>query len=144
MTMDANFWANVHGGTTHFPIAMIFVACLCDTAALCFWHKPAAVSLRTAGKYSAIIAALGSVPAVVSGLVMTRGDMLGQDSTLRLHHLFVWPAFTLMIAVAVWRSLTREQVSRRGYAGYVGVICVLTGLIAATGYWGGELLKAFP
>ncbi len=141
--MDPAFWAKVHGATTHFPIAMIFGACLCDTAALCFWHQPAAGALRTTGKYAAIAAALGSVPAVISGLVMTHGDMLGHDA-LRWHHLFVWPAFALMIAAAVWRSLVREQVSRRGYAGYVGTIYVLTTLIAATGYWGGEMLQTFP
>src|SRR5262245_27866083 len=104
--MDANFWAKVHGATKHFPFAMIFGACLCDSAALCFWHKPAAVSLRTAGKYSAIAAALGSLPAIVSGLVMTHGYMLGDDAALRWHHIFAWPAFTLMIAAAAWRSLT--------------------------------------
>ncbi|HTB81047.1 MAG TPA: DUF2231 domain-containing protein [Opitutaceae bacterium] len=141
--MDPAFWAKVHGATTHFPIAMIFGACLCDTAALCFWHQPAAGALRTTGKYAAIAAALGSVPAVISGLVMTHGDMLGHDA-LRWHHLFVWPAFALMIAAAVWRSLVREQVSRRGYAGYLGAIYVLTILIAATGYWGGEMLQTFP
>ncbi|MGA3007232.1 MAG: DUF2231 domain-containing protein [Opitutaceae bacterium] len=142
--MNSNFWVDVHGATTHFPIALIFVACLSDTAALCLWHKPAAVTLRTAGRYAALVAALGGLPAVVSGLVMTRGEMLGHDRALRWHHLFAWPAFMLMIAVAVWRSLTREQISRHGYAGYVGVLCLLAGLIAATGYWGGELLKAFP
>jgi uncharacterized membrane protein len=141
--MDPNFWVDMHGATTHFPIAMIFTACLCDAAALCVWQKPAAGSLRTAGKYAAIIAAFGSLPAVVSGLAMTHGDMLGHDA-LRWHHIFVWPAFALMIGAAVWRSLVREQISRRGYAGYVGVVCALAGLIAATGYWGGELLKAFP
>jgi len=141
--MDPALWVKVHGATTHFPIAMTFVACLCDTAALCFWQKPAAGGLRTAGRYAALIAALGSIPAVISGLVMTRGDMLGHGE-LRWHHLFVWPAFGLLVAVAVWRGLVREQISRRGYAGYVGVVCVLTALIAATGYWGGELLQAFP
>ena len=144
MDMDPALWAKMHGATTHFPIAMIFGACLCDTIALCFWHKPVAGALRTTGKYAAIIAALGSIPAVISGLVMTHGDMLGHDAPLRWHHIFVWPAFALMVAVAVWRGLTSEQVSRRGYAGYVGVICLLTALIAITGYWGGELLQTFP
>ena len=141
--MDPAFWAKMHGATTHFPIAMIFGACLCDTAALCCWQKPVSGPLRTAGRYAAVIAALGSIPAVASGLAMTRGDMLGHGD-LRWHHLFVWPAFALLVAAAVWRSLVREQLSRRGYAGYVGVICVVAGLIAATGYWGGELLQAFP
>ena len=45
---------------------------------------------------------LGSVPAVVSGLLMTKGSLLGHGA-LRMHHLFVWPAFALLVGLAVWR-----------------------------------------
>jgi hypothetical protein len=45
-----------------------------------------------------VLAALGTVPAVLSGLIMTRGVVMGHG-LLRLHHLFVWPAFALIVAL---------------------------------------------
>lgn len=141
--MEPGRWAEVHGATTHFPIALIFAAALADTAAVIWWTRPAGGKLRAAGAYAIFAAALGSVPAVVSGLVLTRGEMLGTGA-LRWHHLFAWPAFTLLIAVAVWRALRGAALTRRSCTGYLVAVYALAALIAATGRWGGELLHAFP
>lgn len=141
--MEPGLWVEVHGATTHFPIALIFAAALADTAALLWWMHPVAGQLRAAGAYAICAAAFGSVPAVVSGLVLTRGEMLGPGA-LGWHHLFAWPAFTLLIAVAVWRALRGAALTRGGCAGYLGAVYALAALIAATGRWGGALLHAFP
>jgi hypothetical protein len=60
----------------------------------------------------------GTVPAVVSGLAMTKGVMLGHDA-LRYHHLFAWPAFALIIGIAAWRSLGGGSANERPPLGYV-------------------------
>jgi uncharacterized membrane protein len=141
--MSPDFWVDVHGGTTHFPIAMIMAALAFDAAAVCLWHRPAGDRFRAAGFYAVAIAAAGTVPAVVSGLMLTRGVVMG-SAELRWHHLFVWPAFGLIIASAVWRGLIREQLTRRACARYLGVVGTAAALMSAAGYWGGEMLKAFP
>jgi len=85
-----------------------------------------------------LLGALGTVPAVVSGLVMSRGVALGHD-TLRLHHLFVWPAFALIVGLAVWRVGANPRFENPAPAGYLAAVGLATLLVLAAGYWGGEL-----
>lgn len=89
------------------------------------------------------LGALGSVAAVVSGLFLTKGSIWGSGD-LGWHHRFVWPAFGLIIAAATWRLLAGENLSRKSYAGYVGVLVLAVGLISASGYFGGEMLQHLP
>ncbi len=101
--MDPMLWAKVHGATTHFPFALVLCSAGCDLAGFVFAGRPAERDLHAAGYWTLLAGALGSVPAIFSGLVMTRGSVLGHGA-LRWHHLFVWPAFALLIALAVWRA----------------------------------------
>ena len=141
--MDPGAWARLHGALIHFPVALPVFAAGCDTAALGCWSRPTAARLQSAGGYALYLAALGSVPAVVSGLVLTRGDMLGHDA-LRRHHLLVWPAWTLLIALAVWRALRREEPTRAGHAVGVAFGWLLVALMGGAGHWGGLLAQSFP
>lgn len=141
--MNSDLWAKVHGATTHFPIALIFVAAACDTAALWLWHRPAAALLRAAGLGAVGLAALACVPVVISGLMLTHGNAWGQGP-LRRHHGFVWPAFALVVGAAAWRALTRREATRSSHATYMLVAYALAALFAGAGYWGGELLQSFP
>jgi hypothetical protein len=95
--------------------------------------------LRAAGFYLIVLAALSSFGAVFSGLVISQWKIAGTGLTEK-HHLFVWPAFALMIALAVWRILTGNGVSRRGFAIYLAAMAVTSALISMAGYWGGEML----
>lgn len=133
----------MHGATTHFPIALTLAALLCDAAAVALWHRPAGRGLRSAGLYAAALAAAGTVPAVASGLFLTRGELLGAGA-LRWHHLFVWPAFALIVTAGLWRGLSHRRLSRRGQAAGVAAWAAAASLVAAAGYWGGQLLQAFP
>jgi len=138
--MLSDFWAKLHGASTHFPIAMVFGACAFDLLSVVAWGKPWARDANVAGTYTLTLGALGGILAVVSGLDLTKGEMWG-GGALRWHHLFVWPAFTLMMAIAGWRLVVRDKLTRRSYVIYVTVELVLTGLTAAAGYWGGEMLQ---
>jgi uncharacterized membrane protein len=96
-------------------------------------------NLQAAGYYSVILGTLGTFPAVLSGLFMTKGETMGQGALL-FHHLFVWPSFALLVGLGVWRVLVGDKFSRQGFGFYLGVLFLTAGLMAGAGYWGGELI----
>ena len=139
--MDPTIWAKVHGATVHFPLAFALGSSVLDSAAFVLGTRPLTRDLHAAGYWMMIVGALGSIPAVMSGLLMTKGVLLGHGS-LRMHHLFAWPAFGLLIGLAVWRVSTGQRATRPMFAGYLVLACVTGGLIGAAGYWGGEMMIA--
>jgi hypothetical protein len=141
MHFDQGFWLRLHGGATHFPIVLLFVSVLLDGLALCWPDKRARPGFHSAAAVLASIAVVASFGAVISGLVIGRWRTMGTGSLLR-HHLFVWPAFALSIALVVWRLLRGERASVRGFAIYIGGMTVASALMFAAGYWGGEMALA--
>ena len=139
--MDSAIWAKAHGAATHFPFALTLVSAAFDAVAFALADRPAARELRAAGYWTIVLAALGSVPAVFSGLLMTKGGVLGHGA-LRMHHLFVWPAFALIVALATWRVMVGCRVTRGMLAGYLGGVGLASVLMLAAGYWGGEMMIA--
>jgi uncharacterized membrane protein len=139
--MDPTVWAKVHGATVHFPLALALGSGACDVAAFALGARLRASDLHAAGYWMVVGGALGSLPAVVSGLFMTWGSLLGHGA-LRSHHLFVWPAFALLVGLAVWRVGTGPGASRRTMGAYLIVVSLTAGLLSAAGYWGGELMIA--
>lgn len=139
--MEATLWSKVHGAAVHFPLALALGSGACDAAALLLRDRPVARDLRVTAGWSLVIAAAGSVPAVVSGLVLTRGGLLGHGA-LRMHHLFVWPAFALLMLLGTWRLLTGPASEHRSPLVYLAAVAGLGGLMAAAGYWGGEMILA--
>lgn len=140
MFIDPTLWPKLHGASTHFPVALAMAATLFDGFGLMLptssRHK---ANLQAAGYYSIILGALGTFPAVLSGLFMTKGETLGHDALL-FHHLFVWPAFAGLVGLGVWRALMAEKFSRRAYGFYFLALLLIAGLMSGAGYWGGELI----
>jgi uncharacterized membrane protein len=141
--MSSAFWAEVHGATTHFPVVLALTALAGDAAAVGLWHRPAGPALRVTSPWIHAVAALSTVPAVVSGLVLTRGDLWGEGA-LRWHHRLVWPAVALVTGAVVWRLLVRDTLSRRGHAAFLSVSAGVALLVVGGARFGGELLQAFP
>jgi hypothetical protein len=56
------------------------------------------------------------------------------------HHLFVWPAFALIIGLATWRMLVGYYPSPRAFQFYIGTILISCAVIGTAGFFGGELL----
>ncbi len=139
--MNPAFWAKAHGAAVHFPLALLLSAGAIDAAAFALGARPVTRDLHAAGHWMTVAGALGSVPAVVSGLLMTKGHLLGHGA-LRMHHLFVWPAFALLVALATWRAWTGPHATRRMFVGYLLMVGVAAALMTAAGYWGGELMVA--
>ena len=137
--MGRELWAKVHGAAVHFPIALVLVSFGLDTAGRMFPALAGRRHLHAAGYWCLLSGASAAVPAAVSGLVMTKGVLLGHDS-LRAHHLFAWPALALIAGVSTWRLLGPGSCDERPpllYLGIVGAACVL---VTAAGFWGGEML----
>jgi uncharacterized membrane protein len=137
--MNPGLWAKVHGATVHFPIALVLCSGVLDVIGFVFPDAAARRGLHAAGFWTIILGAAGTVPAVLSGLVMSKGVLLGHDS-LRLHHLFAWPAFALIAGVATWRAMASDFAARKAPAGYLVAAGLAAVLVMAAGYYGGELL----
>lgn len=137
--MNSSIWLRMHGGATHFPIALVLASALFDLAGYAVPAGTTRQNLRAAAFHTLIVAALGSVGAVITGLVLSHGQLLGSGS-LAKHHWFVWPAFGLVVGLAVWRLIARDGVSRRAYRIYLVSTIAAAMLMAIAGYWGGEML----
>jgi uncharacterized membrane protein len=131
----------MHGGATHFPIVLLFVSVVLDVLALYWRDQSARRGLRSAASLLATVAVVASFGAVASGLVISRWSTMGTGSLLR-HHIFVWPAFTISIALVVWRVIMRERATPRAFAIYICGMVLASGLTFAAGYWGGEMALA--
>jgi uncharacterized membrane protein len=133
----------MHGGTTHFPIALVMASALFDLAGFLVPENPGKTrraGLHAAGCYTLILGALGALGAVASGLIMSHWQLWGHGNLLR-HHTFLWPAFGLLIGLAVWRALVGSHASQRTFKIYLGVTLIAAAFMGAAGYWGGELLN---
>jgi uncharacterized membrane protein len=136
---DAGFWDRIHGGSTHLPIALALTSAILDGAGSIAPVGQIKEGFRFSGYFTLLLAALGTFPAVVSGLMLTNWDTVGSGVTL-LHHYFVWPSFGLLIALAVWRSIVRHRSSKIGFSIYFLAMLTTAVLISIAGFWGGELV----
>jgi mono/diheme cytochrome c family protein len=105
-----------------------------------FWDRSSKRrDFKAIGYWLVILAALGAVAAVFSGLGLSKWKIMG-TGLMRLHHLFVWPAFVLILALTAWRVAARNEFSRRAFASYLIAACCACALIGAAGFVGGEML----
>src|SRR6266404_5281830 len=137
--MNQTLWARMHGGTTHFPIALLMVSVLFDHAAFWWRDELRRREFHALGFYSLLIAAAASPVAVLSGIALSKGVLLG-TGLLAIHHYFIWPAFGLLIGLAVWRVVVRDRASRRAAACYLVLASLTLVAMMTAGYWGGEML----
>ena len=137
--MNSTLWMRMHGGTTHFPIALVIASFAFDLAAGLVRDEARRRDLHAAAFYALVLGALGTVGAVVSGVMISGGQLIG-DGLLARHHLFLWPASALIVGLAVWRVRTRRCFTRRALGLYLTVAATTAALMTAAGYWGGEML----
>src|SRR5258707_8120580 len=89
---DAGFWARVHGASTHLPIALALTSALLDGIGSIVPSGKVREGFRFSGYFRLLLAPLGAVPAVISGLMLTNWDAVGSGVTF-LHHYFVCSSF---------------------------------------------------
>src|SRR5437588_5560702 len=137
--IDNSLWVKMHGGTTHLPIALVMASALFDLAGLFVSDnsdKSRRAGFRAAGFYTLILGGLGAIGAVISGLVISHGQLWGHGNLAR-HHRFLWPAFGLLTGLAVWRLVVGNHASTRSLRLYLGIALTTAALMCAAGYWGG-------
>ena len=129
----------MHGGATHFPFTLLLVSVVFDHAGFWWRSEPRSREFHAIGFYSLLLAAAAAPFAVLSGLALSKGVLLGSGA-LRFHHLFIWPTFGLMIGLAVWRLTARERASRATPGGYLVLATIAAAAMMGAGYWGGEMM----
>jgi len=129
----------MHGGATHFPIALLIVSVVFDHAGFWWTNELRRREFRAVGFYSLLIAAAASPFAVLSGIALSKGRLMGSGALL-LHHLFIWPAFGVLVGLAVWRLVVRERASRIASRGYLILVTMAAAAMMGAGYWGGEMI----
>lgn len=135
--MSSTLWMQLHGGATHFPIAFIFGATLFEL--LAFFCSAREREFQIAAYWFLILAGLGSFVAMFSGLLSSNWNPCGKGLLLR-HHLFVWPAFALIVGLMSWRVAVVDSPSRCASVIYLSVMATACALVVAAGFSGGELL----
>jgi mono/diheme cytochrome c family protein len=141
--MDPLFWERAHGGLTHFPIALIFVATFFDVVSFFRDRSGRGRAFNAVGYWLLILAGIGAVAAVISGLALSKWTVIG-TGLVRLHHLFVWPAFVLIVGLVLWRVAARNKFSRGAFVSYLIAASAACALIGGAGFVGGEMLLAEP
>lgn len=135
--MDSIFWSRVHGGVTHFPIALIFSAAFFETIGFLFSSRQR--DFRVTGYWLLVLGGISSFGAVFSGLALSKWTVSGKGLLLE-HHLFVWPAFALIVGLTSWRVAVGQSPSSRAFAIYLSLLATACALVGAAGLSGGELL----
>ena len=135
--MDSIFWSRVHGGVTHFPVALIFCATFFETIGFLFSSRLR--DFRVTGYWLLVFSGISCFGAVFSGLALSNWTVSGKGLLLE-HHLFVWPAFALIVGLTSWRIATGQSPSRRAFTIYLLLLATACALVGAAGLSGGELL----
>ena len=135
--MNSIFWSRMHGGVTHFPIALIFSAAFFETIGFLFSSRQR--DFRITGYWLLVFGGIGSFGAVVSGLTLSKWVISGKGLLFQ-HHLFVWPAFALIVGLTSWRVMVGQSPSRRAFAIYLSLLAAACALIGAAGLSGSQLL----
>jgi uncharacterized membrane protein len=137
--LGANVWEMMHGGSTHLPIALMLVSAGCDALGGVIKSDRMKDQFHAAGLFTLIAGTLGAFPAVLSGLILARWE-IGGTGALFWHHVFLWPAFALLIALSVWRLIVRRRRSKVGFLFYLLAAFLAAFLVSAAGFWGGEIV----
>lgn len=137
--MHSLLWSRLHGGATHFPIALLFASAFFDALGFYWKHSPRKQELNGAGYLLVLLAAVGCFGAVLTGLGLSQWKIGGTGALLR-HHLAVWPAFALIVGLGTWRCLVGSNPSARGFRIYLCVVTVASVLVGIAGFFGGEML----
>jgi uncharacterized membrane protein len=137
IALNSMFWTRLHSGVTHFPIAFIFGAAFFDV--LGFFSSSKQREFQTTGYWLLVLGGAGSFVAMFSGLAVSKWNACGTGLLLQ-HHLFVWPAFALIVGLTSWRIAVGNNPSKRTLAIYLSVLATTCALVGGAGFSGGELL----
>jgi uncharacterized membrane protein len=130
-----SIWYHLHGALTHFPIALAITSFVFDFCAAAF-RKP---SLRAAGFWCLLVAALACIPAVATGFFSAND--YGTAKSLVIHRNTSIAAGVLLLVLAAWRGARRDDMSRSGFIAYLVGVLLAAGAIGLTGWLGSRVVN---
>jgi uncharacterized membrane protein len=153
-------WQHFHGASVHFALALALVSIAFDLGAMLLQKK----EWRTVGFWSLIIAAVLSIPAVLSGLwgqlgwfksssirLLNPGDASPWTADhLLIHRNFALAASIVFVLLTLWRCLTsdfgngsRERKTGRFFVIYLVLMTIASGCVGYAGYLGGYVARGY-
>src|SRR5262245_23396160 len=137
--MDALFLERLHGASTHLPIVLPPISVVLDFLGRRTRDERSRPVYHRMGMTLAVTGVAGSFVAIAAGLAMSGGKVVGSGME-KLHHLFVWPAFALIVILMAWRLLTRLRFTPRTFSVYFVGMSLGSTLMVGAAYWGGEMV----
>lgn len=144
-------WQHFHGATVHFSLALSLVSVAFDLGSKLFGKR----EWRTVGFWTLLIAALLSLPAVLSGLWGQLGWFHAEKweaDHLLVHRNVGLIGTGVLIALLAWRCLTadfgvgRSHLDRRASAPfliYLVLAAAAAGSIGYTAFLGGYVARGY-
>jgi uncharacterized membrane protein len=129
-------WQHIHGATAHFPIAMMIVALIFDLGAIIFKRE----TWRAVGFWCLMVAAIVSIPLVISGLAGANGWFgieKWDDRNLAL------AGSGLAIVLALWRAGRRDRLKGPEWGIFIALLIASVGIIGYTGYLGAYVARGY-
>ena len=137
---------NLHPLVVHFPIALFLVGFVIDALSWLLKNE----TLKRAGLIMVLLGALTAIPAVVTGLAIEETieaqieALSGAEAALEAHEELAIPTTVVLLGAALLRlGLVVRPRLRALLALYLAVGAVGLGMLAVTGYRGGELVYRY-
>jgi uncharacterized membrane protein len=133
------FWQHIHGGSSHFPVALIIIAFLFDVGATIFKQD----KWRLIGFWCIILGALAAIPAVLSGLSGGNGwfgvEWANRQYSehLNSHRTLALVAAGIALVLALWRGIRGDKMQGAEWIVYLICLGGSAGAVTIAGYQGG-------
>jgi len=129
---------NPHPLFVHFTLGLLIASVLCDLLGLVLKRN----SLHSAGWWNLAFGALAALAAVATGLYAewTVEHDEAAHRVMEVHKAIGLAALGLTGALFTWRSACKGLLPKRFRPFYLSASVVLVSLLAAGGYYGGELV----
>lgn len=129
---------NPHPLLVHFTIALFFVSVLSDVIGWLFKKE----SLHTVGWWNLVFGFASTVLTAATGLLAERavGHNDAAHTIMQTHKTLGLIVLGLMAALFLWRAIRRGQIPQKLLAVYLLLAVAGVGVMAAGGYYGGELV----
>ena len=129
----------VHPALVHFPIALVTFSFVADLLG----HLRDSASLRAAGFWAMVGAALSSTLTVAAGYVDMNRATLGEVHDYVDFHMYVgWVMFVAVVLLTLWRWFLYAKTERRAGWSYLVPALLVLALTAFQGWFGGEMVYA--
>ncbi len=142
-------WQHLHGATTHFPIALVFMSVAFDMGALLFKKE----NWRIVGFWTLVACMILIVPAIASGLYGIYVDTGGKANfaaggynavrTIQWHRNMSFFATGFLLIPTIWRVAKRDQLATDARVVCLCFVFLAMLFIAVAGYNGAYVPRGY-